>query len=96
MKTHLICAIAQLNFKLGGIAENTISLIRAHQQAAVQQADILLVPEMYLSGYQLDDLVLVDGFMDDINAAIAKLAELTADKAPAIIVGAPRRDGDKL
>jgi NAD+ synthase len=96
MKTHLICAIAQLNFKLGGIAENTTALTRAHQQAAVQQADILLVPEMYLSGYQLDDLILVDGFMDDINAAIATLADLTVDKAPAIIVGAPRRDGDKL
>jgi NAD+ synthase len=96
MKTHLICAIAQLNSKLGGIAENTNALIRAHQQAAVQQADILLVPEMYLSGYQLDDLILVDGFMDDINAAIATLADLTVDKAPAIIVGAPRRDGDKL
>lgn len=96
MKTHLICAIAQLNFKLGAIEENTNALIKAHQQAAAQQADIVLVPEMYLSGYQLDDLVLVDGFIERIEAAIAKLAKLTADKSPAMIVGAPRRDGDIL
>ncbi len=96
MKTHLICAIAQLNFKLGAIDENTNALIKAHQQAATQQADIILVPEMYLSGYQLDDLVLVDGFMDAINAAIAKLAKLTVDNAPAMIVGAPRREGNSL
>ena len=96
MKTHLICAIAQLNFKLGAIDENTNALIKAHQQAAARQADIVMVPEMYLSGYQLDDLVLVDGFMDTIDAAIAKLAKLTVDNAPAMIVGAPRREGDNL
>ena len=96
MKTQLICAIAQLNFKLGAIDENTNALIKAHQQAAAQQADIVMAPEMYLSGYQLDDLVLVDGFMDAIDAAIAKLAKLTVDNAPAMNVGAPLREGDNL
>lgn len=96
MKTHLICAIAQLNFKLGAIDENAHAIIRAHQQAAAQQADFMLVPEMYLSGYQLDDLILVDGFMDHIDAAISKLAKLTANNAPAMIIGAPRRAGGKL
>ena len=96
MKTHLLCAIAQLNFKLGAIDENAQAIIRAHQQAAAQQADIMLVPEMYLSGYQLDDLILVDGFMDQIDAAISNLAKLTANNAPAMIICAPRRAGGKL
>ncbi|MAJ35020.1 MAG: NAD+ synthase [Candidatus Puniceispirillum sp. TMED52] len=96
MKTHLLCAIAQLNFKLGAIDENAQAIIRAHQQAAAQQADIMLVPEMYLSGYQLDDLILVDGFMDQIDAAISNLAKLTTNNAPAMIICAPRRAGGKL
>ncbi len=52
-------------------------------------AEIIVTPEMYLSGYPCDDLVLRADFMADVAAGIDALAKLTADGGPAIVVGAP-------
>lgn len=91
MKT-LLFAIAQLNFKVGDIDGNARKLHDAYRSAEAQGADIVIAPETYLSGYQVDDLVQVEGFLDKMADAIDELAALTAGTAPALIVGAPRRD----
>ena len=96
MTTRLICAVAQLNPMLGAIDENMQKLTKARQEAAAQQADIMLTPEMVLTGYQLDDLVLVEGFLEKVEKAVETLAALTADGGPAIILGAPRRHDGKI
>jgi NAD+ synthase len=93
MTLTFLFALAQLNPTVGDIAGNTQKLIAARDKAAAQGADIIVAAESFLSGYQVDDLVQVDGFFDRIDAAIAKLAAETKDGGPAIIVGAPRRDG---
>ena len=93
MMTTLLFAMAQLNPTVGDIAGNTKKLMESHASAAAQGADILLAPETYLSGYQVDDLVQVEGFLDQLDDAISALAARTSGGAPAIIVGAPRRDG---
>ena len=91
--SELLFAIAQLNPVMGDIAGNTSKLIDARAKAAAQSADIVVAPEAYLTGYQTDDLVQVEGFLESVDAAVSYLAELTADQGPAIILGAPRRDG---
>ena len=58
-------------------------------KAAVQGADIIIAPETYLSGYQIDDLVMVSGYLEAIDAAIMRLTAATADGGPAIIVEPP-------
>ena len=93
MNEHRVFAIAQLNPTVGDIAGNTAKLIEARAIAAAQEADVVIAPEMYLSGYQIDDLVLTHGFLEKIAEAIEDLAALTLDGGPAIMVGAPRRDG---
>jgi NAD+ synthase len=92
----LLFAIAQLNPTVGDINGNTRKLVEAHHSAQTQGADIVITPETYLSGYQVDDLVQVEGFLEEIERAISHLAKLTADSAPAMIVGAPRRDDSGL
>ena len=91
--SDLLFAIAQLNPVMGDIAGNTSKLIDARAKAAAQSADIVVAPEAYLTGYQTDDLVQVEGFLEAVDMAIAHLAEITSDQGPAIILGAPRRDG---
>lgn len=96
MTDRLIIAAAQLNATVGDTEGNTRKLVDARQVAAAQGADIIIAPETYLSGYQVDDLVMVSGYLEGIEAAVLRLAGMTADGGPAIIVGAPRRDGDVI
>lgn len=96
MTDRLLIAAAQLNATVGDIDGNTQKVLEARQQAAAQGADIVVLPETYLSGYQVDDLVQVSGFLDHMAAAIDRLAAATADGGPAIVVGAPRREGGQI
>ncbi len=89
---ELKIACIQANAHLGHVSANTEKLITMRERAAAAGADIIVTPEMYLSGYPADDLVLRDDFMSSIAASIEKLARLTADGGPAIIVGAPYAD----
>ena len=82
-------ALAQLNSHLGNIDANVARLLDARRDAAAVGADIIVTPEMYLSGYPCDDLVLRSDFMNEVAAGLSRLAEATADGGPAIIVGAP-------
>lgn len=89
-------ALAQLNPHMGNIAANVDRLVEARAQAAKGGAQIIVAPEMYLSGYQCDDLVLRSDFMAEVAAGLDKLAALTADGGPAIIVGAPWAQDDRI
>ena len=91
--SSLIFAIAQLNPVMGDIAGNMKKLIDARAKANSQGADVIVAPETYLTGYQTDDLVQVEGFLEACDEAINRLAALTDDGGAAIIVGCPRRDG---
>ena len=92
----LTIAIAQLNPTCGDVRGNTQKLLGARNEAAAKSADVIVAPESYLSGYQIDDLVLQEGFLERIDTAIDELAKATADGGAAIITGAPRRDGEQI
>ena len=89
-------ALAQLNAHLGNIDANISRLTGARANAAANGAEIIVTPEMYLSGYPCDDLVLRDDFMNDVAIGIDKLAALTSDGGPAIAVGAPIKDSGRI
>ena len=89
MTTSFAIALAQLNPRLGDVAGNCDRLAKARGEASKKGASVIVTPEMYLSGYPCDDLVLRDDFMGDVAAGIDRLAAMTADGGPAIIVGAP-------
>ena len=95
--TNLVpIALAQLNAHLGNIDANISRLAGARIKAAANGAEIIVTPEMYLSGYPCDDLVLRDDFMNDIAAGIDQLTLLTADGGPAIAVGAPIKESGSI
>ncbi len=96
MTNPVSIALAQLNAHLGNIEANISRLAGARAKAAVNGAEIIVTPEMYLSGYPCDDLVLRDDFMNDIAAGINELTVLTSDGGPAIAVGAPTKDNGSI
>ena len=66
--TKLAIALAQLNAHVGHVADNLKNFINARARAASLGADVIVSPEMFLSGYPCDDLVLRADFMLEIEA----------------------------
>ena len=92
--TKLAIALAQLNAHVGHVEDNLKRFIQARERSASLGADVIVSPEMFLTGYPCDDLVLRRDFMGLVEDAIQSLVEISRDGGPAIIVGAPHnRDG---
>ncbi|MGV8841612.1 MAG: NAD+ synthase [Bauldia sp.] len=88
---RLRIAVAQLNPVVGDIAGNLAMALAARDDAGARSADLLVLTELFLSGYPPEDLVLRPAFLDACERAVARLAGTTADGGPAILVGAPWR-----
>ena len=95
MVTNLKIALAQLNPLVGDVVGNTKKLIDVRSKLD-KDVDILVAPELYISGYPIDDLVLREDFLDLVNKEINNLAKITTDNKSAIIVGAPRKNDDSI
>src|SRR5436309_2620952 len=93
---HLAIAIAQLNPTVGDIAGNADRTRHARAQAARDGADLVALPELFLSGYPPEDLVLKPALQAACRAAIEELARETADGGPAVLIGTPWVEAGKL
>ncbi len=74
-------------------AAEHIALIR---QAGAQGVDLIVFPELSLSGYALDDLVMQDALLAGVERQIAVLAAAADEAGVIAVVGAPLRNGDAL
>jgi len=74
-------------------AEEHIALIR---QAGAQGVDLIVFPELSLSGYAIDDLLMQDALLAEVERQIAVLAEAADAVGVITVVGAPLRNGDSL
>src|SRR6188768_48604 len=92
---RLAIALAQLNPTVGDVTGNAEKVRRARAAAAGQGADLVLFPEMFISGYPPEDLVLKPAFQSACRAAVEALARETAS-GPAVLVGAPWVEDGKL
>lgn len=85
--------LAQLNPVMGDLSGNADRALSAWQAARAAGADMVALPEMFLTGYQTQDLILKPAFQDAAEAALQDLAACVID-GPALGIGAPaRRDG---
>ena len=74
-------------------AEATLGQVRALHDEGVAVA---VFPELGLTGYAIDDLLLQDVLLRDVEAALVELARGTADLLPLIAVGAPLRHRNRI
>ena len=68
-------AIAQMNFVVGDIAGNSAKILSAAEQAQQNGATLLLTPELSLTGYPPEDLLLREDFNAASQAALLQLAQ---------------------
>ena len=95
MKNKLKIVLAQLNPVVGDVKGNAQKLINIRSNLN-NNIDIIVVPELYISGYPIDDLVLRDDFLELVGHQLNELAKLTNDGKAAIIIGAPRKEKDTI
>ncbi len=96
MSETLTLALAQLNPIVGDIAGNAEKLRGARREAQSLGADLVVGPELCVSGYPPEDLVLKPLFLDAVKAAVEDLARETADGGPALLIGAPWREAGEV
>ena len=92
---RLAIAVAQLNCTVGDISSNADKVRRACAEAAAQDADLVVFPELFISGYPPEDLVLKPAFQAACRSAVEQLARDSA-KGPAFIVGTPWVEDGKV
>jgi len=85
-------ALAQLNPTVGDIAGNEARALDALARAREAGAQLLVLPELYVTGYPPEDLLLKEHFLRDARAAVERLAAATGDLVT--VVGFPERDVD--
>ncbi|HEY3328362.1 MAG TPA: NAD+ synthase [Novimethylophilus sp.] len=86
-------AIAQLNFTVGDLSGNAGIILDAARRARAQGAELLITPELALTGYPPEDLLLRDDFLYASATALADLAANIDDIA--LLVGHPHMVRDK-
>jgi NAD+ synthase len=96
MTDTLRISLAQFNPTVGDVAGNADLVRKARKQAAADQADLVMLSELFLCGYPPEDLVLKPAFQQACRAAAETLAAETADGGPAVLLGLPWVDDGKL
>ena len=90
MSQKLKIALAQLSPLVGDVDKNISKLIKIRSNLE-KDVDILVAPELYVSGYPIDDLVLREDFLKSVSIGIENLVSISEDNKSSIILGAPRK-----
>jgi len=77
-------------------ASNAAAVLTAARQCHDDAVAVAVFPELCLTGYAIDDLVMQDAVLDAVLVAIADIAAASADLRPLLVIGAPLRLGSRL
>ncbi|MDP3048316.1 MAG: NAD+ synthase [Thermodesulfovibrionales bacterium] len=90
MKTIRI-ALAQINPTVGGIEGNVLKICDYIQQAREKKSSLVIFPELSITGYPPEDILLKRHFIDDNLEALSRVIENTKDIA-AVVGFVDRKD----
>jgi len=85
MADRLTIAFAQMNQRVGDLEGNAAAILEMRRRSA--GADLLIVPELQLTGYPPEDLVLKPEFVRRTHECTDQLIQATAEPGPAILFG---------
>jgi NAD+ synthase (glutamine-hydrolysing) len=82
--------------RVADAAYNVAETLRLAREGDRAGAALMVFPELGLSSYAIDDLLLQDALLDEVGQSIAKVVEASRKLNPVLIVGAPLRVGGRL
>src|SRR6202050_150094 len=94
MSESLKIALAQVNLLVGDVRGNAQLTIDRARQARALGADLVLFPELALSGYPPEDLLFHRGFRRQVEAGLAQVRAEVGDVAG--LLGFPPHTGDAV
>ena len=92
---NLKICLAQLNPTLGDLEYNTEKALAVVFKAKKRNVDLVVFPEMFISGYQLQDLVLKEQFLSDVKLCLKEMCDKVSE-GPTILIGAPEIENGKI
>jgi NAD+ synthase (glutamine-hydrolysing) len=81
---------------IGDPAANAESVLGLARDCHDDGVAVAVFPELTLSGYSIEDIVLQDVLLDDVEAAIEDIVAASADLLPVLVVGAPLRHRHRI
>src|ERR687888_1343436 len=85
-------ALAQINTTVGDLDRNRERILRAVDEARSAGADLVLLPELAVTGYPPEDLLLRPGFVRAAESRVEEIAR--AARGTTVLVGAPHFERD--
>lgn len=89
-------AACTIPVRIADPAANAAAVIAAAQGAHDEGAAVAVFPELCLTGYAIDDLVMQDALLDAVRAAIDAVVAASRMLRPLLVVGAPLLLGARL
>src|SRR5436190_22152924 len=96
ISNSLKIVLAQLNPVLGDLPGNAAKLRKARAEAAKLGADLVVYPELFITGYPPEDLVRKPAFAAAARTIVEALVAKTGDGGPGVIVGTIWAEDGKL
>lgn len=97
MSEQLTIIMAQINPIVGDVEGNTALIIESAKQAKMEhQADIVVFPEMTLTGYPPEDLLFREALYQQVETSLSTICEQVTDTV--LVIGYPMMDelGDRF
>ncbi|MDE5776253.1 MAG: NAD(+) synthase, partial [Treponemataceae bacterium] len=89
-------AASSVELKVCDTAFNSEKIITAAHEAASQGADLLVLPELSITGYTCGDLFFQETLLQNALSALAFIAKETSSLQTIIAVGLPVKKGGSL
>ncbi|EKX61556.1 NAD+ synthetase [Streptomyces ipomoeae 91-03] len=75
---------------------NAEAVLRQARRCAEDGAAVAVFPELCLSGYSIEDLLLQDALLDEVEAAVRTVVAGSAELLPVLVIGAPLRHRHRI
>jgi NAD+ synthase (glutamine-hydrolysing) len=84
-------AACSLRTTLGDPAANAQAVLEIARECHDERAAVAVFPELALTGYSLDDLLMQDAILDGVEDGIQRITQASAELMPVLVIGAPLR-----